>query len=110
MPTFNGSMSAAVALMYRSDDGTPIKVTFTPRSIGLIHSGGYIVKEVFESSNMGSVLPDTEIEVKVNPSGIIYLDILPYLPYYYVLQMCTYNHRLLNKTYPTFRWCAVIET
>ena len=73
MPTFNGSMSAAVALMYRSDDGTPIKVTFTPRSIGLIHSGGYIVKEVFESSNMGSVLPDTEIEVKVNPSGIIYL-------------------------------------
>ena len=81
MPTFNGSMSAAVALMYRSDDGTPIKVTFTPRSIGLIHSGGYIVKEVFESSNMGSVLPDTEIEVKVNPSGIIYLDILLYLLY-----------------------------
>ena len=81
MPTFNGSMSAAVALMYRSDDGTPIKVTFTPRSIGLIHSGGYIVKEVFESSNMGSVLPDTEIEVKVNPSGIIYLEILLYLLY-----------------------------
>jgi len=73
MPTFNGSMSAAVALMYRSDDGTPIKVTFTPRSIGLIHSGGYIVKEVFESSNMGSVLPDTEIEVKVNPSGGVQL-------------------------------------
>ena len=73
MPTFNGSMSAAVALMYRSDDSTPIKVTFTPRSIGLIHAGGYIVKEVFESSNMGSVLPDTEIEVRVNPSGIIYL-------------------------------------
>ena len=79
MPTFNGSMSAAVALMYRSDDGTPIKVTFTPRSIGLIHSGGYIVKEVFESSNMGSVLPDTEIEVKVNPSGMICLEILLYL-------------------------------
>ena len=109
MPTFNGSMSAAVALMYRSDDGTPIKVTFTPRSIGLIHSGGYIVKEVFESSNMGSGLPDTEIEVKVNPSGIIYLEILLYL-LYLMLQMCSHKHRLLNKTYPTFRWCAVIET
>ena len=110
MPTFNGSMSAAVALMYRSDDGTPIKVTFTPRSIGLIHSGGYIVKEVFESSNMGSFLPDTEIEVKVNPSGIIYLEILLYLLYYYVLQMRTYNHNFVNKTYSIFRWCAAIET
>ena len=89
MPTFNGSMSAAVALMYRSDDGTPIKVTFTPRSIGLIHSGGYIVKEVFESSNMGSVLPDTEIEVKVNPSGIIYLPWKWFQYHSILLQMCT---------------------
>ena len=69
MPTFNGNMSAAVAIMNSGEDGTPAKVTFTPSSLGLTHPGGYIVKEAFENTNMGSVLPDTEIQVMVNPTG-----------------------------------------
>lgn len=69
MPTFNGENSAAVAIMNRGDS-TPTKVTFTPSEIGLNHAGGYIVKEVFENANMGSVLPDDTIEVMVNPSGV----------------------------------------
>ena len=69
MPTYNNEMSAAVAVMNRGEGGTPTKVTFTPRSIGLTYDGGYLVKEVFESTNMGSKLPDDEIEVMVNPSG-----------------------------------------
>ena len=68
MPTFNGENSAAVAIMNRGDS-TPTKVMFTPSEIGLNHAGGYIVKEVFENANMGSVLPDDTIEVMVNPSG-----------------------------------------
>ena len=71
MPTFNNEMSAAVAIMNRGSS-TPTKVTFTPSSLGLNHAGGYMVKEVFENTNMGSVLPDNEIEVMVNPSGMKY--------------------------------------
>jgi len=88
MPTYNNEMSAAVAVMNRGEGGTPTKVTFTPRSIGLTYDGGYLVKEVFESTNMGSKLPDDEIEVMVNPSGgvqLMRLDVkAKYMPKYQV--------------------------
>ena len=71
MPTFGTEMSAAIAIMSRGES-TPTKVTFTPSDLGLNHAGGYLVKEVFEGTNMGSVLPDGQIQVMVNPSGMIY--------------------------------------
>merc|ERR1711981_1027026 len=64
MPTFGTEMSAAIAIMSRGES-TPTKVTFTPSDLGLNHAGGYLVKEVFEGTNMGSVLPDGQIEVMV---------------------------------------------
>ena len=72
MPTFKGNMSAAVAIMNRAQWQGPTKVTFTPRSLNLTHPGGYMVKEVFENSNMGTFLPDTEIKIEVNPTGTFY--------------------------------------
>ena len=71
MPTFGNEMSAAVAIMNRGES-TPTKITFTPSDLGLNHAGGYLVKEVFDNTNMGSVLPDGQIQVMVNPSGDIF--------------------------------------
>jgi hypothetical protein len=69
MPSFQGNYSAAVAVMYRGTSGTPARVSFTPKQIGLEHSGGYSVAEVFDGANLGSVMPDQTITVMVNPVG-----------------------------------------
>ena len=72
MPIFYGNMSAAVAVMNRGVYGTPTKVKFTPSSLGLTHPGGYTVRDVFTNTILSSVLPDTEMEIMVNPTGTIY--------------------------------------
>jgi len=54
MPTFQDSRSAAVAVMYSGDDGTPAKVSFTPSNLGLEHPSGYIVSEVFDGEKIGT--------------------------------------------------------
>ena len=54
MPTFKGNHSAAVAVMYSGDDGTPAKVSFTPEKLGLQHPAGYIVSEVFDGEKIGT--------------------------------------------------------
>ena len=72
MPIYEGNMSAAVAIMNRGNQGTPTKVTFTPRSLGLTYPEGYDVKEAFTNTVLASVLPDTEVEIMVNPTGIMY--------------------------------------
>ena len=71
MPTFYGNMSAAVAIMNRGIYGTPSKVSFSPSSINLTHSAGYTVTEVFSNTILGSVLPNQEIQIMVNPTGKI---------------------------------------
>ena len=100
MPTYNNEMSAAVAVMNRGEYGTPTKVTFTPRSIGLTYDGGYLVKEVFESTNMGSKLPDDEIEVMVNPSGGTGFKIL-----FKILMMLRYNNMPNQCLVISFHYC-----
>ena len=72
MPSFYGNMSAAVAVMNRGVYGTPTKVTFTPSSLGLTHPGGYTVREVFSNTILASVLPNTEVNIMVNPTGVTY--------------------------------------
>lgn len=70
MPTYKSDMSAAVAVMYRGTFGTPVKVTFTPHSLGLIHPQGYIVTEVFDKVPMGTVGTNDNFTVFVNPTGV----------------------------------------
>ena len=69
MPTFYGNMSAAIAIMNNRTDGTPQKVSFAPSSIGLTHPAGYSVTEAFSNTFLGAVLPDTTIQIMVNPTG-----------------------------------------
>ena len=54
MPTYKGNNSAAVAVLYSGDDGTPAKVSFTPEKLGLGHTAGYIVSEVFSGEKIGT--------------------------------------------------------
>ena len=37
--------------------------------MGLNHSGGYTTTDVFTGENLGSVLPDHQMDLMVNPSG-----------------------------------------
>jgi hypothetical protein len=54
MPTYKGNNSAAVAVLYSGDEGTPAKVSFTPEKLGLTHASGYIVSEVFSGEKIGT--------------------------------------------------------
>lgn len=73
MPTYKGNNSAAVAVLYSGDEGTPSKVSFTPEKLGLTHASGYIVSEVFSGEKMGTFTPDQTITVFANPSGVAFL-------------------------------------
>ena len=70
MPIYHGNRSAAVAVMFSGDDGTPKKVTLTPKNLGLTHPGGYIVSEVFEGKILETLEPQQSMTVSVNPSGL----------------------------------------
>jgi len=73
MPTFKGSTSAAVALVNTYEMGSGYLATFTPKSIGLEHSQGYTVTEVFENKFIQNALPIDYITIRVNPSGVQFL-------------------------------------
>ncbi len=64
--------SEAVAIVYRGTFGTPVKVTFTPKNLGLDFDGDsyeYQVVEVFDNKILGTFKPDEPISVMVNPTG-----------------------------------------
>ena len=39
--------------------------------LGLQHSGGYTTTDVFTGENLGSVLPDHQMDLMVNPNGML---------------------------------------
>jgi len=70
MPVYHGAKSAAVAIMFRGT-ATPAKVSLRPGAdLGLQHSGGYTTTDVFTGENLGSVLPDHQMDLMVNPNGV----------------------------------------
>ena len=69
MPTYKGNTSAAVALVNTWDMASGYLITFTPRSIGLDHSNGYALFEVFDNKYLKNVMPDDYITMRVNPTG-----------------------------------------
>ena len=69
MPMSAGNTSAAVAVLYMGDDGTPAKVSLNAKMLGLEHSAGYAVREVFEGIPLGSFGVKDTITVEVNPNG-----------------------------------------
>merc|ERR1711874_115308 len=59
--------------------GTPLKVQFELSGLGLDHSAGYQVTEVFTGQNLGKFSPWDTFQGQVNPTGILLLrfNVLP---------------------------------
>ncbi len=78
---WNGSASAAVAVLYRGAGGTPVRVSLTAGLLGLAGPRKYRVSEVFRGRPLGVFKSGQKVEVRVNPSGVAFLrfDALPLL-------------------------------
>ena len=74
LPVSNGAASQAIAIVYRGTYGTPTKVSFSAKSLGIENNGvtNYEVVDVFDNVHLGIFNPDQTITVKVNPTGIVY--------------------------------------
>jgi len=79
MPTYKEKTSAAVAFLSRWTYGTPLDVQFELSGLGLDHSAGYQVSEVFTGEMLGVFKPWDTFLGKVNPTGILMLrfNVLP---------------------------------
>ena len=70
LPVFKAEKSKVVAVMYRGTAGTPAKVQFTLKSLGLDYKGGYFASEVFTGEDWGVFKPNDHVRIRVNPSGV----------------------------------------
>ena len=53
--------------------GTPVKVTFSPKMLGINDEGvkNYQVTDVFDGTDLGIIGTKESIEIFVNPTGIL---------------------------------------
>ncbi|XP_037787232.1 alpha-N-acetylgalactosaminidase-like [Penaeus monodon] len=70
-PISQGHYSYAIAFLNRRTDGTPSEVSVTLRELGLAFPGGYVITDLFDGVQYGTVLPDKRFKVDVNPSGVV---------------------------------------
>lgn len=75
-PIKNGDSSYAVAFLSRRDDGNPMVRRIVLRDIGLNHTAGYDVQDVFNSrAKTFRLRPDQLLEVRVVPTGVVFLQL-----------------------------------
>jgi len=77
LPSSNGALSEAIAIMYRGTYGTPVKVTFSPKMLGI--SGkkvkNYQVIDVFDGTDLGIIGVNESMKILVNPTGVRFLSL-----------------------------------
>jgi len=71
LPKADKSRSFAIAILNRRTDGTPTVVTVVLRDLGLDSPNGYQVSDLYDYRNLGTFLPDQQLRVNVNPSGVV---------------------------------------
>ncbi len=69
-PLMGGSF--AVVFFSRAED-IPRPVTITPSQLGFNHTAGYIMYDLFDHQHLGHFMDNQELELKVNPSGVVML-------------------------------------
>ena len=71
LPSSNGALSQALAIMYRGTYGTPVKVSFSLKMLGITNAmaQSYHAYDVFSGEDMGIISPSQTVTVKVNPTG-----------------------------------------
>ncbi|KAF4529004.1 hypothetical protein B566_EDAN017433 [Ephemera danica] len=72
-PVYQTEYSYAIAVASRRDDGYPYRIHVPLRDVGLNHPGGYIVEDLYGPPTPTVMYPDSEIDVRVNPSGVVFL-------------------------------------
>lgn len=75
LPSSNGALSSAIAIVYRGTYGTPVKVSFTPEQLGMNDQGAFNfeVIDVFANKKLGIIGPSETFTVLVNPTGVRFL-------------------------------------
>ncbi|XP_066976535.1 alpha-N-acetylgalactosaminidase-like [Macrobrachium rosenbergii] len=69
-PTSGDEYSYAVVVFNQGNGGGPSNVTLSLKSLGMTHSAGYLVSDLYEHEDIGKFTPDQHFYVKVNPSGV----------------------------------------
>ncbi|MGJ2272354.1 hypothetical protein ACR8FF_22385, partial [Salmonella enterica subsp. enterica serovar Paratyphi A] len=69
-PTSGDEYSYAVVVFNQGNGGGPSNVTLSLKSLGMTHSAGYLVSDLYEHEVIGKFTPDQHFYVKVNPSGV----------------------------------------
>ncbi|XP_073994804.1 alpha-N-acetylgalactosaminidase-like isoform X2 [Rhodnius prolixus] len=73
-PYQNQDYSYAVAICSRRDDGFPYPFTLDLKRISLLHTKGYTIKDLYTNENLPGVFyPDSQLTVRINPSGVVFL-------------------------------------
>ncbi|KAK7086452.1 hypothetical protein SK128_004219 [Halocaridina rubra] len=72
-PTTDTEYSYAIAALNQNTDGTPRDVTIPLSLIGMTYSGGYTCTDLYTGVTLGNYAPDSNIEVRVNPTGVVIL-------------------------------------
>ncbi|XP_045582354.2 alpha-N-acetylgalactosaminidase [Procambarus clarkii] len=70
-PVNEDNHSFAVAVLNQNSDGSPAQVTLNGTSLGLTFAAGYEVWDLFTDVQYGTVLPDDDLTLSVNPSGVV---------------------------------------
>ena len=69
LPQVGNDRSAAIAFVNRRIDGIIRDISVNLESVGLTHSAGYSVMELFDDTNLGIYYPNQTLSVRVNPTG-----------------------------------------
>ena len=72
-PVIRADFSYAILFLNRRTDGTPSEVSVINRELGLTHSAGYLVEDLYTNKDYGILTADDKITVDVNPSGEIHV-------------------------------------
>ena len=72
LPVYRGKYSYGIVFLNRRTDGTPSEVSVTLRELGLDHTEGYHITDLYDNYDYGIVTPERRFKVDVNPSGSTY--------------------------------------
>ncbi|XP_059479744.1 alpha-N-acetylgalactosaminidase-like [Neocloeon triangulifer] len=71
-PVEGDQYSFAIAVASRRDDGYPYRIQVPLKDIGLTNPAGYMVQDLYGDETETLLVPESLIDVRVNPSGTVF--------------------------------------
>lgn len=74
-PVYQTYYSYAIAFVSYRTDGIPYTFNSTLKGLGLLYSGGYTIKDLYDEDTKTTQVmqPDSLIKVRVKPTGVVFL-------------------------------------